>query len=157
MTGCLTDTRQNLLRRVDDTVTRLVPEIAALLEGLSAEGELRTHRENGGHVLSIPLRFPDGIGHGALVAHVFRYRDVARVDLEIAHDRVLADANGAATLRPCFLNDFVASVSLAAGTEHLPDGFGARVTAGVREAVSAVETHNRRHPQPWGRVRVAAS
>ena len=156
MTGCLTDTRQDLLRRVDDTVTRLVPEVAALLEGLSSSGELRSHQDNGGHVLSIPLRFPDGIGQGALVARVFRYRDVARVDVEVVHNRMLADAVGVAT-RPCFLNDFVDSVSLPPGADRLPDGFRARVASGVRDAVSGVDSHNRRHPQPWGRVRVVAA
>jgi hypothetical protein len=156
MTGCLTDTRLDLLRRVDETVARLVPEVAALLEGLSSAGELRSHQEKGGHVLSIPLRFPDGIGQGALVARVFRYRDVARVDVEVVHNRMLADAAGAAT-RPCFLNDFVDSVSLSPGAEHLPDAFRTRVSTGVREAVAGVDAHNRRHPQPWGRVRVVAA
>ena len=157
MTGCISATGQEVLRQVDDTVTRLVPETATLLEGLSTEGELRTFRENGGHVLSIPLHFPDGIGHGALVARVFRYRDIARVDVEIVHDRMLADATGVATSRACFLNDFVASVSLPAGADRLPDEFRGRVTGGVRSAVDAVETHNRRHPQPWSRVRVVGS
>lgn len=157
MTGCLSATQQDVLRQVDDTVARLLPEVAALLEGTSTEGELRTHRENGGHVLSIPIPFPDGIGQGAVVARVFRYRDVARVDVEIVHDRKLADAAGDATNRPCFLNDFVASISLSGGTERLPDEFRAQVTAGIRGAVAGVETHNRRYPQPWCRVRVVAS
>jgi hypothetical protein len=69
---------------------------------------------------------------------------------------MLADAVGHAT-RPCFLNDFVDSVSLPPGAEHLPDGFRTRVTHGVREAVAGVDNHNRRHPQPWGRVRVVAA
>lgn len=157
MTGCISATGQEVLRQVDDTVTRLVPETATLLEGLSTDGELRTFRENGGHVLSIPLRFPDGVGHGALVARVFRYRDIARVDVEIVHDRMLADATGVPTNRSCFLNDFVASVALPAGADRLPDEFRGRVTHGVRNAVAAVETHNRRHPQPWSRVRVVGS
>jgi hypothetical protein len=157
MTGCLATTQQDVLRQVDHTVTRLLPEVAGLLEGLTSQGELRTHRENGDHILSIPLGFPDGIGHGALVARVFRYRDVARVDLEIVHDRMLADGAGTATTRPCFLNDFVASISLSPGTERLPDDFRAQVRSGVRSAVAAVEEHNRRHPQPWSQVRVVAS
>jgi hypothetical protein len=157
MTGCISATGQDVLRQVDDTVTRLVPETATLLERLSTDGELRTFRENGEHVLSIPLRFPDGVGHGALVARVFRYRDIARVDVEIVHDRMLADATGVPTSRSCFLNDFVASLSLPAGADRLPDEFRARVTSGVRNAVAAVETHNRRHPQPWSRVRVVGS
>jgi hypothetical protein len=157
MTGCISTPRTDILRQVDETVDRLVPEIAALLEQLASSGELRSHRENGGHVLSVPLEFPDGIGHGALVARVFRYRHIARVDLEIVHDRMLADASGVPTPRGCFLNDFVASVSLPAGAEGLPDDFRGQVTAGVRGAVAGVETHNRRHPQPWSRVRVVAS
>jgi hypothetical protein len=157
MTGCLSATKQDVLRQVDDTVARLLPEVATLLEGISSEGELRSHRENGGHVLSMPIQFPDAIGHGAVVARVFRYRDVARVDVELVHDRMLADASGDATNRPCFLNDFVASVSLSPGSERLPDEFRIQVIGGVRAAVAAVETHNRRHPQPWSRVKVVAS
>jgi hypothetical protein len=157
MTGCISTTRQDVLRQVDETVARLLPEVVTLLEDLSSEGELRSHQENGGNVLSIPLRFPDGIGHGALVARVFRYRDTARVDVEVVHDRMLADAAGVATTRSCFLNDFVDSIALSPGTERLPDEFRTRVRGGVRGAVAGVETHNRRHPQPWSRVRVVSS
>lgn len=156
MSGCLTDTRQDLLRRVDGTVTRLAPEVAALLESLSPGDETRAHREDGAYVLSIPVRFPDGVGRGVVVARVFRYRNVARVDLELVHNRVLADASGAATNRQCFLNDFVASTSLPADADGLSEQFRRRVAAGVRAALHAVETHNRRHPEPWSQVRVVA-
>lgn len=157
MTGCLTDNRQDLLKRLDHTVTRLAPEVAALLETLSPGEEARAHREDGAYVLSVSARFPDGIGRGAVVARVFRYRDVARVDLELVHNRMLADAAGAPTARPCFLNDFVASASLTADADGLPEQFRRRVVAGVGAALQAVESHNRRNPQPWSRVRVAAA
>ena len=156
MTGCLAATGTDV-RRLGETVERLVPHVAALLQGLSAEGDdVRAHREGNVHVLSVPIRFPDGIGHGAVVARVFRYRTSARVDLEIVHDRLLAAANGRPTGHPCFLNDFVASISLGVDAEELPPEFVRNVRAGVREAVTAVETHNQRHPQPWSRIEVVA-
>jgi hypothetical protein len=157
MTGCAIANRQDLLKQVDETVTRLVPEVAGLLEGLSAAGDLRHERENGTRVLAISVRFPDGVGRGAVVARIFRYRDVARVDVELVHNRVLADAAGAPTPRVCFLNDFVASAALPAGAEGLPDEFRRTVTTGVRTALDAVERHNRLHPQPWSRVRVVTA
>jgi hypothetical protein len=155
MTGCLAPNGTDV-RRLDETVERLVPHVATLLGSL-AEGDVRTQREGNVHVLSVPLRFPDGIGHGAVVARVFRYRTSARVDLEIVHDRVMAAANGTPTAHPCFLNDFVASVSLGVDAEELPPEFVRSVRVGVRDAVMAVETHNQRHPQPWGRIEVVAA
>jgi len=155
MTGCLTDAR-DLTQRLDDAVVRLVPSVAALLERLSSSGELVTRTEHRIQILTVPLRFPDGIGRGSIVARVFRYRTSVRVDLEIVHNRVLANAAGVPSQRPCFLNDFVTSVALGPEAEALPPEFVRQVLTGVRNATAAVESHNKRHPEPWGQVRVVA-
>jgi hypothetical protein len=156
MTRCLTDNRPDLIRRLDETLDRLVPPVTDLLRQVGStdpaftlDGEVRT--------LSIPVRFPDGIGHGDVVARVFRYRTAVRVDVEIRHDRMLATSNGSPTSRHCFLNDFVASVMLPPDAPALPDEFARSVLAGVRAAVTAVEAHNRHHKEPWSQVKVVAS
>jgi hypothetical protein len=154
MTGCVTGNSVNLIRRLDAAVEALVPAVAELL-GRLGQGPVVAGREEGVPTLAVPLRFPDGIGRGQLTARVFRYRTGVRVDLSIAHNRVIALANGRPTDRACFLNDYVASVALGPDDVTLPDKFVARVEAGVRAAVSAVEEHNRQHPQPWSRIRIA--
>jgi len=153
MTRCATE-RPDLIRRLDETLERLVSPVTDLLRQLGAtdpsfilDGEVRT--------LSVPIRFPDGIGHGDVVARVFRYRTAVRVDVEIRHDRMLATSSGSPTSRHCFLNDFVASVMLPPDAA-LPEEFVRSVLAGVRAAVTAVEAHNRHHKEPWSQVSVAA-
>lgn len=155
MTGCVTGNSVNLLRRLDAAVETLVPDVGRLL-GKLGEGPVETAREESFHALGVALRFPDGIGRGRLTARVFRYRTSVRVDLVLAHNRVIALANGRPTDRTCFLNDYVASVTLGPEDTVLPEKFVSRVLAGVPAALTAVEDHNRRHPQPWGRIRVAA-
>lgn len=155
MTGCLTDTRE-LTQRLDEALERLVPSVASLLERLSPAGELVTRAEQRVRILTVPLRFPDGIGRGSVVARVFRYRTSVRLDLEIVHNRVLANAAGVPSQRSSFLNDFVTSVSLGPEAEELPPEFVRRVVTGVRSAITAVETHNRRHPEPWSQMHVVA-
>jgi hypothetical protein len=156
MTGCVAGTSANLLRRLDAAAERLVPRVFALLERLSKSGPVSTERDGRAHVLTVPLRFPDGIGSGTITARLFRYRNSVRVDLAVAHNRVLALADGRPSDRHCFLNDFVASVTLGADATELPDKFVHEVVNGVRAALTAVEEHNRRHPQPWSRIEVAA-
>jgi hypothetical protein len=156
MTGCVTGNSVNLMRRLDAAVERLMPAVAELLASL-AEGQVETSREEGVPSLAVPLRFPDAIGRGRLTARVFRYRTGVRVDLAIAHNRVIALANGSPTDRGCFLNDYVASATLGPDDTALPEKFVAAVQAGVRAALTAVEDHNRRHPQPWSRIRVAVA
>ena len=157
MTGCVTGNGADLLRRLDAAVEGLVPHVATLLAGVCRDHEVSTTREDGVFVVSGPVRFPDGIGEGTVVARLFRYRTSARVDIALVHDRVIALADGRATTRACFLNDFKAAVTLGPSAAELPDSFVRQVVTGVRNALSAVDDHNRRHPQPWSRIRVAAA
>jgi hypothetical protein len=157
MTGCVTGRSADLLRQIDAAVEGLVPHVAALLAGVSHDRDVSTAREEGAYVLSAPIRFPDGIGRGTVVARVFRYRTSARVDITLVHNRVMAFADGRATNRACFLNDFKAAVTLGPDAIELPEGFVRQVMTGVRTALGAVDEHNRRHPQPWRRIRVAAA
>lgn len=157
MTGCVTGNSADLLRQLDATVEGLVPHVAALLAGVCRDQEVSTAREDGVWVVSGPVRFPDGIGEGIVMARLFRYRTSARVDITLVHDRVIALADGRPTGRACFLNDFKAAVTLEASAAELPESFVRQVTTGVRTALAAVDEHNRRHPQPWSRIRVAAA
>ncbi|MDH4350648.1 MAG: hypothetical protein OEW56_05835, partial [Gemmatimonadota bacterium] len=113
-------------------------------------------RDDGGHALTVPVAFPDGIGEGRVTARVFRYRTGVRVDVVLDHNRVIALGDGEPTARPCFLNDFVASVTLGPDDTQLPEKYVAQVETGIRAALSAVDDHNRRYPKPWNRIRVAA-
>jgi len=157
MTGCVTGRSADLLRQIDATVEGLVPHVAALLAAVSPERDVSTTREDRYHAVSVPVRFPDGIGQGTVVARVFRYRTSARVDIALVHNRVIALADGRPTNRPCFLNDFKAAVTLAPDAAELPERFVREVTSGVRTALAAVEAHNHRHPEPWSRIRVAVT
>jgi hypothetical protein len=156
MTGCVTGSSVNLMRRLDATVEALVTPVGEFLLRLG-RGRVATVREDAVQSLSISLLFPDGIGEGRLTARIFRYRTGVRVDLAIAHNRVIALGDGRPTERPCFLNDYVASITLGPDDVALPDKFVSRVEAGVAAALTAVEDHNRRHPQPWSRIRVATA
>lgn len=156
MTGCVTGSSVNLMRRLDATVEALVPAVAELL-GRLGQGPVDAGREDAAHALRVPLRFPDGVGWGRLTARVFRYRTGVRVDLAISHNRVIALADGRPTDRACFLNDFVASVTLGPDDVGLPDKFVSGVESGVRAALTGVEDHNRRYPQPWSCIRIAVA
>ena len=155
MTGCVTGSSVDLLRRLDAAVEALVPVVGEFLVRLG-RGPLETGREDAVQTLGIALPFPDGIGQGRLTVRIFRYRTGVRVDLAIAHNRVIALGSGRPTDRACFLNDYVASVTLGPDDVALPEKFVTQVETGVRAALTAVEDHNRRHPQPWSRIRVAA-
>jgi hypothetical protein len=156
MTRCATDHRPDLIRRLDEAADRIVPSVTDLLRQL-APGEPSFRLDGEVRALAAPLRFPDAIGHGVLVARVFRYRTAVRVDVEIQHDRMLATSTGGPTSRHCFLNDFVASIMLPPDVAALPEEFARGVLTGVRAAVNAVEAHNRHHKTPWSQIRVVAS
>ena len=157
MTGCVTGSSEDLLRRLDATVDALIPAVSELLGRLGGGAPVTVGREDLGHSLSVPLRFPDGIGEAQITGRIFRYRTGVRVDLAIAHNRVIALADGRPTVRTCFLNDFVASATLGTDQTALTEKFTTQVEVGVRTALNAVEDHNRRNPQPWARIRVAAT
>lgn len=154
MTGCLTGGMEDLLRRLDAAVEALAPRLAELVAEVSPDEDVVTTREDGTVVMTAPVRFPDGIGRGTVRGGVFRYRTGVRVDITVTHNRVIALADGRPTDRACFLNDFKASTTLGPEATTLPDRFVAQVRDGVRAALSAVEEHNRRHPQPWSRIHV---
>lgn len=157
MTRCATDNPSALGRRLDETLDALAPAVADLLRQLGQGRDPSVARDGLARVLSAPIRFPDGIGRGAVVARVFRYRTAVRVDVEIVHDRMLASSDGTPTSRRCFLNDFVASVMLLPDTTALPEAFVQHVLTGVRAAVSAVDSHNRHHKEPWSQINVVGS
>ena len=106
--------------------------------------------------LTAPLMFPDAIGRGEVVAHLHRYRDELRLDIEIVHNRMFARPDGSPSERACYLNDFVASVTMPPGTRELPGEFLRHVVSGVAAARDAVRRHNRRNPAPWNEVQVSA-
>jgi hypothetical protein len=106
--------------------------------------------------LTASLVFPDEVGHGEVGAHLHRYRDELRVDIGIVHDRMFARPDGTPSERPCYLNDFVASMTLLPGTAELPAEFIRHVVAGVAAARDGVRRHNRRNQAPWSEVQVTA-
>jgi hypothetical protein len=157
MTGCVTRDSNNLLRRLDAAAERLVPHVAALLGEVAPGNAITTSRSGNVAMMEVPVRFPDGIGRGVFVARVFRYRTSVRVDIALTHNRMIALADGRPGARVCFLNDYSASTSLGPDAEDLPEAFVSEVRAGAQQALTAVDDHNERFPQPWSRIRVAAS
>jgi hypothetical protein len=141
---------------LDSDIGGLVPALDDLLSrvtgGESAVGEFdRTSLR-----LVAALPFPDGIGHGEVVASLFHYRDTIRLDIEIKHNRMFARPDGSASDRVCYLNDFVASTNIASGARELPEEFIRHVVAGIAAARDAVRRHNRRSAAPWNAVQVSA-
>jgi hypothetical protein len=149
--------------RAAQIATELEPDIAVLVPGLDdlvtrVSGDEATVGEWDRTSLRLvaPLTFPDSIGQGEVVAHLHRYRDDLRLDIEIRHNRVFARPDGTPSERECYLNDFVASVTMAPGTPELPTEFVRHVVSGIAAARDAVRRHNRRNPAPWNEVTVTA-
>ncbi len=134
----------------------LVPALDDLVSRVTAEDATVAEFDRTSIRLVAPLPFPDGIGHGEVAAHLHRYRDGIRVDLEIVHDRMFARPDGTPSDRACYLNDFVASETLAPGALELPPEFVRHVVSGVAAARDGVRRHNRRNPAPWAEVTVSA-
>ena len=78
------------------------------------------------------------IGRGTVVVGVFRYRGDLRVDLAIEHNRVFAGRGGEPSENRCYLNDYVASVTLPPQADQLPVEFVRKVVSGVGAASLAV-------------------
>lgn len=154
MTECIETSHSLLYRELDETIEQLAPAVEALLQRISPDGFVASEPDELEHRVSVRLPFPDGIGRGEVVARLFRYRDNVRVDLEIDHNRVFAGRNGYPSEQRCFLNDFVASVTLPAGTDLLPADFERSVVSGVHASREAVQKHNRNHKQPWNQLKV---
>ncbi len=156
MTGCTESGLALLHRELDETIESLLPSVEALLQALASDESVTSEPSDAGHTSSIPLRFPDAIGAGKVVGVLFRYRDHVRLDIEIVHNRRFARPGGQPSDRRCFLNDFVASISLPAKTAELPQEFRRYVVSGVSAARDAVQRHNRQQTAPWSQVVVAA-
>ena len=146
-----------LLGALLDTVFgALIPAVEELVERVTGVESTVIQASAAGVECASGTDFPDGVGRGQLVARLFRYRDAVRVDVKLVHNRSFANRDGTPSDRRCFLNDFVASVTLPAGAAALPPGFVHRVVAGVAAARDAVQRHNRRHQAPWHELRIAA-
>jgi len=156
MTGCTDSSLPVICRELDETIENLVSVVEHLLQRLSDAAPSSVETEGSGARLTVPLRFPDGIGQGQVVASLFRWREAVRLDIEIVHNRTFSRPDGGASDRRCFLNDYEASVSLPVGTAELPNEFEHQVIAGVLAAREAVQRYNRQHQAPWSQVRVTA-
>jgi len=154
--GCVESGSYVGLHRLDETVESLVPAVSTLLQHMASPDTVVTDFDEAGYRFSVPLRFPDAIGHGQVVARLFRYRDGVRLDVEIMHNRVFARSNGSASDRRCYMNDFVASITVPADSEGLPTDFERSVLRGVRAARDAVQRHNRVATAPWNQIAVTA-
>jgi len=133
----------------------LVPGLENLLSRVTGAEPSVAEFERTSIRLAAPLPFPDGIGHGEVVATLFHYRDQVRLDVEIEHNRMFARPDGSPSERACYLNDFVASATLATGAQELPEEFVRHVVAGIAAARDAVRRHNRRSAAPWSEVQVS--
>lgn len=128
----------------DEVVGRQIPAVADLVRRVTG-AEVRAVRMGPSHVrVSADFHFPDGIGRGMVVVGVFRYRGDLRVDLTIEHNRVFAKRGGEPSENRCYLNDYIASVTLPPEVDLLPVDFVRRVVAGVGAARTAVERYRRR-------------
>lgn len=154
MTGC-TESGLAVQRGLDETIEKLLPTIESLMQTLAPNEVVACESEDDGFAFTAPLRFPDGIGTGTVVAKLFRYRERVRLDIEIAHNRVFARPDGTTSDRRCFMNDFVASTSFEIGTDAVSNDFHRYVVSGVHAAREAVQRHNRLQTAPWNRVSVA--
>ncbi len=141
---------------LDETIEKLVPGVEALLQRIAPNAYVMREPNQAVHELSVPVQFPDGIGTGMVVAKLFPFREDVRIDIEIDHNRVFVGPGGSPTKRRCYLNDFIATVTLPSGADRLPQDFQSHVVSGVHAARQAVEKHNREHKEPWNQLGVVA-
>ncbi len=156
MTGCNDSNAAAPVSELDARLGSLVPAVVSLLQRVTSVEPAVTHDVGTDVRFTSELSFPDGIGEGEIVAKLFVYRDTVRLDLHIEHNRVFATAHGRPSERRCYLNDYVASVTLDAESDTLPNDFVRGVVAGITAASDAVRRHNRRAKLPWHEIRVAA-
>jgi len=155
--NALTDPRAaQIAAELESDIGALVPALDDLVARVTGEDPMVAEFDRTSIRLTAPLLFPDTIGRGDVGAHLHRYRDEVRLDIGIVHDRVFARPDGSPSDRSCYLNDFVASVTLAPGTVELPAEFIRHVVAGVAAARDGVRRHNRRSQAPWNEVQVTA-
>ncbi|MBI4420657.1 MAG: hypothetical protein HY560_07510 [Gemmatimonadetes bacterium] len=145
-----------IANELESDVGVLVPAVDHLLSRVTDSESSVVEFDRSSIRLHAAVTFPDEIGHGAVVAHLFRYRDDIRLDIEIEHNRMFARPDGSASDRACYLNDFVASVTLKPGIREFPEEFVRHVVAGVAAARDAVRRHNRRNRAPWNEIQVSS-
>ncbi len=155
MTGCNDSNTALPVSDIDARLGNLVPEVVSLLRRITSAEPAVTYGAATDVKFTSELSFPDGIGEGEIAAELFLYRDAVRLDLHIEHNRIFATAADNASERRCYLNDYVASVTLDADEDSLPSDFVRGVVAGVTAARDAVRRHNRRTNLPWHEIRVA--
>jgi len=156
MTGCTESKIPVLSRDLEETIESLVPAVEDLLQRITGAAPETTEGDRTEIVMEAPLRFPDGVGHGQVLASIFRWRDTIRLDIAVEHNRVFATPRGGTSDRRCFLNDYQASVTLEIGKDELPEGFRREVISGISAARDAVQRYNRRNNAPWNQVLVTA-
>ena len=156
MTGCKDSNTVLPDSELDARVDNLVPAVVSLLRRITSTEPAITYDQGAGVKFTSELSFPDGIGEGEIVCDVFLYRNAVRLDLHIDHNRTFALADGGPSERRCYLNDYIASVTLDSDEDTLPVVFVRGVVAGVAAARDAVRRHNRRANVPWHEIRVAA-
>ena len=155
MTGCQDSNATLPVVEIDARLESFIPAVVSLLQRITSVKPTVTY-EGTDVKFSSELSFPDGIGKGEIAVELFVYRNTVRLDLHLEHNRVFATGNGSPSGRRCYLNDFVASVTLDAEQDTLPNDFVRGVVAGVTAARDAVRRHNRRAKLPWNEIRVAA-
>ncbi len=155
MTGCNDSNTALPVSDIDARLGNLVPEVVSLLRRITSAEPAVTYGAATDVKFTSELSFPDGIGEGEIAAELFLYRDAVRLDLHIEHNRIFATAADSASAHRCYLNDYVASVTLDADEDSLPSDFVRGVVAGVTAARDAVRRHNRRTNLPWHEIRVA--
>ncbi len=156
MNGCVESGPFLVQQQLEGTLEALAQAVAALLQRLAPSETVASETDESGYRFSVPLRFSDGIGRGAVTARLFRYREAIRLDVEVIHNRVFAKADGSPSDRRCYMNDFVASIRLNVEDEQLPTDFERSVLRGAAATRTAVQRHNRDQNAPWNQVRVAA-
>jgi hypothetical protein len=156
MTGCVESGLRTLEREIEGTIEVLGRAAEDLLRLTDADETVSVESEDGELRAIIPLRFPDGIGEGVIIAELFRYHDSVRLDVHIEHNRRFVAPRGGASDRRCFFNDFEASITMPPGTTELPSEFRKKVRVGIEVARHGVQRHNRQFAQPWHQVRVVA-
>ena len=156
MTGCTESKTPVLSRELEETIENMIRAVEDLLQRVTGAAPFRTEGEGTDLEFAAPLRFPDGIGQGQVLASLFRWRNTVRLDIKIVHNRVFMTPRGIASDRRCYLNDYQASTTIATGAGGIPESFQREVISGISAARDAVQRHNRRSHAPWSQVAVAA-
>jgi len=141
---------------VNDAIGILIPKVENLVRTVCHEEPVSTADGENGVIITAPISFPDGIGTAAVKAELFKYREKIRLDIHLDHNRMFAKRGGVPSDRRCFMNDYVASVTVSSGTDEIPRDFVRKAVSGIAAARDAVRRHNRDSRGVWDEIRVAA-